>query len=276
MAGKPIRLIVVGCAAFIAATVWRLQPTSSPHAEVAVPLAPAAAPPLSPDIPEANPDELEAGQLARGPAEGIAQDIPPTGSLPSEELLVRAFESAKPMSEAQRQAREELILRIGFPPERMDWIQRRSADLIRARQQRLREELAKGIPLDQAESAAYAQDPDLDLLDEIGEEEYVRYRLVSGRTAGIAVSRTTSWPLLERAGLREADEIIRYDGQRIFNIAQLNSLASRGTPGEPVTIDVLRDRATILLTLPREQLDLPRTLATPPDFERLLRVETAR
>ena len=58
----------------------------------------------------------------------------------------------------------------------------------------------------------------------------------------------------ERAGLKPGDEIMAYNGRRIFDMRELNALTLEGTPGESVVIDVRRDGQNLQLVMPRGPL----------------------
>ena len=64
-----------------------------------------------------------------------------------------------------------------------------------------------------------------------------------------AMGRPTTVPLrdvlasspAERSGLQPGDEIVAYNGKRVFDVRELNALTLEGTPGESVVVDVRRD-----------------------------------
>jgi S1-C subfamily serine protease len=60
----------------------------------------------------------------------------------------------------------------------------------------------------------------------------------------------------ERAGLKPGDEVVAYDGKRVFDLRDLNSLTFEGTAGESVTVSVRRDGQTVHLTMPRGPLGI--------------------
>ena len=49
----------------------------------------------------------------------------------------------------------------------------------------------------------------------------------------------------------QGDEIFSYDGQRVFNVQDLNELALGGTRGESVVVDVRRNGENLRVVVPR-------------------------
>jgi S1-C subfamily serine protease len=60
----------------------------------------------------------------------------------------------------------------------------------------------------------------------------------------------------ERSGLKPGDEVVAYDGKRVFDIRDLNALTYAGTAGESVSVSVRRDGQTLQLTMPRGPLGI--------------------
>jgi S1-C subfamily serine protease len=55
----------------------------------------------------------------------------------------------------------------------------------------------------------------------------------------------------ESSGLLPGDEIVAYDGKRVFDMRELNSLTLQGTAGESVVVDVRRGDQNVQLVMPR-------------------------
>jgi S1-C subfamily serine protease len=51
--------------------------------------------------------------------------------------------------------------------------------------------------------------------------------------------------------LQPGDEIVRYDGTRVFNISDLNRQTMLGEPGESVVVDITRDGMPMQVVMPR-------------------------
>ena len=64
--------------------------------------------------------------------------------------------------------------------------------------------------------------------------------------------RTLEWGQVGRpAGLQPGDEIVSYDGKRVFDMRELNAFTLEGRAGESVVVDVRRDGRTVQLVMPR-------------------------
>lgn len=150
----------------------------------------------------------------------------------------------------RRQREDESLIAAGFAPDRIEWIRQRSDELQTQWRKDQAERRRQGLPLDAAQEAAYYYDRDIGLRGEIGDDEYARYRLALGRSAGVAVAALTQGSPASRAGLLSGDDIVNYGGTRVFNLAELNALASPRDPGESVLIDVRRNGQTIQLVVP--------------------------
>jgi S1-C subfamily serine protease len=86
---------------------------------------------------------------------------------------------------------------------------------------------------------------------ELGDQDYERFLAARGVPTSVKVMAVLSRSAAERAGMRRGDEIFSYDGQRVFDVQDLNELALGGTRGEPVVLDVRRDGENLRLVLPR-------------------------
>lgn len=150
----------------------------------------------------------------------------------------------------RRQRETENLMAAGFAPDRIEWIRKRSDELQAQRNKDQLERRRKGLPLDAEQEAAYYYDRDIGLRSEIGDEEYTRYRLALGRSAGVAVAALTQASPAGPAGLLPGDDIVNYGGTRVFNLAELNALASRRNPGDSVLVDVRRNGQTFQLVVP--------------------------
>jgi len=167
-----------------------------------------------------------------------------------EEQLKIADANRERFLSLQRQREVENLMAAGFAPDRIEWIRQRSDELQAQWRRDQAERRRQGLPLDAAQEAAYYYDRDVGLRSEIGDDEYTRYRLALGRPAGVAVAALTQGSPASRAGLLPGDDIVNYGGTRVFNLAELNALASRRNPGDSVLVDVRRNGQTIQLVVP--------------------------
>lgn len=149
----------------------------------------------------------------------------------------------------------ERLLAAGFAPERIDWINRRSDEL--------RVEVAQG----QYEAHLRGEAPgpgavlpalmvENGLRAEMGDAEFERYMRALGKPTAVGVHGMLSGSPAAEAGLQVGDEIVAYDGARVFNRTEVRELSRQGTPGEYVTIDVRRDGQMIQVVMPRGPLGI--------------------
>jgi S1-C subfamily serine protease len=86
---------------------------------------------------------------------------------------------------------------------------------------------------------------------ELGDADYERYLAATGRPTSVGVRDILASSPAETAGLMPGDEIIAYDGRRVFDMRELNALTLEGTAGESVVVDVRREGRTVQLVMPR-------------------------
>lgn len=138
----------------------------------------------------------------------------------------------------------ERLVNAGFAPDRAAWIHRRTQELRMQTMQAQYEARREGRPLP----------PDLEtaaLRTELGDQDYERFLTAMGRSTSVNIMGVLASSPAERAGLKPGDEIVAYDGKRIFDIAELNELTLGGTSGESVVVDVRRNGQNLQLVLPR-------------------------
>jgi S1-C subfamily serine protease len=89
------------------------------------------------------------------------------------------------------------------------------------------------------------------LRNELGDADYERYLDASSRPTSVAVSGVLDSSPAQRAGLQPGDQIVRYDGKRIFSMSDLTRRTLEGQPGEQVVVDILRDGVSMQVAVPR-------------------------
>lgn len=167
------------------------------------------------------------------------------------------------MEEWRLKREAERLLAAGFSLERIEWLRHR-ADELRIEQEREADELRRRGVAPDPRSFAYIFDEDLRLREEVGLDEYERYRQALGRPMGVGIAEVLPGSIAEQAGLRADDEIVSYGGARVFNFAELSPLVLEGTVGEPVLVEVRRDGQTMQLAIPRGSLGVRHKLHTSP------------
>ncbi len=149
---------------------------------------------------------------------------------------------------SSREARTTALIDAGFSPARAEWIMQREDELaVEAMQARFEAQRAGDV---QAMFTARTTGDSM-LRAELGDAEYEQYLEASGRATTVTVGSVLESSPGQRAGLETGDEIVRYDGRRVFSYSDINNLQLEGEAGEPVTVDILRDDMPMQLVLPR-------------------------
>ncbi len=89
------------------------------------------------------------------------------------------------------------------------------------------------------------------LRDELGDAAYARYLEAQGMPTSVRVTQVLSGSPANNAGLQPGDELVSYNGERVFNVGDLRELTMQGEPGQDVVIEVDRDGVRMQLTVPR-------------------------
>jgi hypothetical protein len=151
-------------------------------------------------------------------------------------------------AERSSEARSAALVEAGFSPDRAEWIMQREAEFEMEAMQARFEARRSGTPIDRFDPG---MSPESMLRAELGDSEYERYLQATYRPTAVAVSRVLESSPGQAAGLQTGDQIVRYDGNRVFNIADLNEQTLQGSPGESVVVDIVRDDVPMQIVLPR-------------------------
>jgi hypothetical protein len=146
----------------------------------------------------------------------------------------------------------DALVAAGFPPDRAAWIDRRTSELRMQALQAQYDAQRQGKPFDPGQ----AFNGDGTLRSELGDADYERYLKATGRPTSVGIQGVLASSPGERAGLKPGDEVVAYDGKRVFDLRELNALTFEGTAGESVTVSVRRDGQTVHLTMPRGPLGI--------------------
>jgi hypothetical protein len=146
--------------------------------------------------------------------------------------------------ERQRRVIDRLVA-AGFAPDRAEWINRRTQELRMQAMQGEYEARREGRPPPSGDLEATT------LRAELGEQDYERFLTAQGRSTSVNITGVLASSPAERAGLQPGDEIVSYDGKRVFDIGELNELTLGGTSGESVVVDVRRNGQNLQIVLPR-------------------------
>jgi len=92
--------------------------------------------------------------------------------------------------------------------------------------------------------------------EELGDDQYELYLETTDRATTVPVAAIAENSAGAAAGLQVGDEIVSYDGERIFNLLDLQESTQSGTAGQTVIVDVKRGDSTLSLALPRGQIGI--------------------
>ena len=146
------------------------------------------------------------------------------------------------------EGRRDRLIEAGFSPDRAEWIARRESELQMESMQALFEARRSGEPIRRSDPSL---NPSAMLRAEIGDAEYEQFLTANGQSTSVRVGAVLESSPGQTAGLQPGDEIIRYDGQRVFNTFELNQQTMQGEPGQSVVMDVMRDGTLVQVVVPR-------------------------
>ena len=183
--------------------------------------------------------EIEALTAMRAP--DVAEDRP------------EAFERIEAAASASRrgggnQGRVARLIEAGFAPGQAEWIVQRESQLQMEALQARYDAERSGDAMSFFQGRTAASDA---LRNELGDADYERYLDASSRPTSVAVSGVLDSSPAQRAGLQPGDQIVRYDGKRIFSMSDLTRRTLEGQPGEQVVVDILRDGVSMQVAVPR-------------------------
>ena len=96
-----------------------------------------------------------------------------------------------------------------------------------------------------------SSNPQSILRTEMGDDDYARYLDVQGQPTAVRISQVLSGSPGKDAGLQSGDQLVSYDGRRLFDVGDLRRQTMQGEPGQDVVIEIDRDGVRMQLTVPR-------------------------
>jgi hypothetical protein len=146
------------------------------------------------------------------------------------------------------EGRIEALIEAGFLPSQASLIVRREAELQMDALQARYDAERSGEPADYFRSRNSANDA---LREELGDADYERYLKANNRSTSISISSVIDSSPAQAAGLQPGDEIVRYDGERVFSMTDLTQQAIDGVPGQNVAVDIVRNGVAMQVVMPR-------------------------
>lgn len=98
---------------------------------------------------------------------------------------------------------------------------------------------------------ASLNDPQALLRAELGDSDYERLLAAQGQPTSVQVTRVLDGSPGNAAGLQPGDQLISYDGNRVFSVADLREQTMQGEPGQDIVIEIDRDGVRMQLSVPR-------------------------
>lgn len=138
----------------------------------------------------------------------------------------------------QSDRNRQRLIDAGFSPDRAEWLSKRESELQMDQMQMMFEARQGGSRIDRNDIRL---DPDRALRAEIGDVEYEQYLDAYGRSTSVEVGSVLESSPGQMAGLQPGDEIVGYNGQRVFSYNELSQQIMTVKPGESVVVDVVRD-----------------------------------
>ncbi len=159
---------------------------------------------------------------------------------------VRVFERFRGGS--SNGSRRDDLIAAGLGAARADWILQRESELRFESMQARFEARNSDNPTDWNDASL---NPEAMLRAEIGDAEYELYLESNNRPTSVNISSVMASSPGENAGLRPGDEIVSYDGRRVFSTWELVQQTMGGGGEGTVVVDVMRDGAPMQIVLPR-------------------------
>ena len=146
------------------------------------------------------------------------------------------------------EGRIERLIEAGFLPSQASMIARRESELQMQSLRTRYEAERSGDPVDywRNRNASNAT-----LRQELGDADFERYLVANNRSTSITVSSVIESSPAQSAGLQPGDEIVRYDGERVFSMTDLTRQTMDGTAGQNVIVDIMRNGNPMQIVLPR-------------------------
>ncbi len=189
----------------------------------------------------------EVGTLTADRAESAEPDEPTEAASLNRGTAGRGIPGALPNRRGDPESRAEFLVQQGFTEDRAAYIAGRESELRFEVMQAQWQARRDGDAVDWRGSVMNA---DLALREELGATEYEQYLEANGRPTAIAVNGVLQSSPAEGAGLRMGDRITRYNGERVYNMMDINRLVGGYSGNSAVVIDIERDGVPMQVSLP--------------------------
>jgi C-terminal processing protease CtpA/Prc len=171
----------------------------------------------------------------------------------AEEAVAQSGDSRRSRSEERRyrnslEGRIERLIEAGFLPSQASMIAHRESELQMQSLRTRYEAERSGDPVDYWRNRNASN---VTLRQELGDADFERYLIANNRSTSITVSSVIESSPAQSAGLQPGDEIVRYDGERVFSMSDLTRQTMDGAAGQNVIVDIMRNGNPMQIVLPR-------------------------
>ncbi len=149
------------------------------------------------------------------------------------------------------QGQVDRLVEAGFPADQAEWIVQREAELqmegLQARYDAMRRNEEQGFV-----GRGFSQNSELRA--ELGDADYERYLTANGRSTSVGIGSVIPNSPAQDAGLQPGDQIVRYDGERVFSMMDMAGRIMRTEAEGNVIVDIERGGVPMQLVIPRGPL----------------------
>jgi len=166
----------------------------------------------------------------------------------SSEIRERIEEFRQRRNDQGDEGRVERLIESGFAPGRAEWILQRESELQMEAMQARFDARRSGESMNPFDPSLNSNSA---LRAEIGDAEYEQYLQANNRPTAVSIGSILESSPAQRVGLQSGDQIVSYDGTRVFDVSDLNQQTMLGEPGESVVVDITRYGMPMQVVLPR-------------------------
>jgi hypothetical protein len=149
--------------------------------------------------------------------------------------------------------RQNRLVEAGFSPEQAQLLVDREAQMRMEIMNASYEARRQGESFNPSDLQRAAH---VELRTELGTDAYERYLEATGQPTSVNIYEVIDNSAGKNAGLQTGDEIVGYNGERVYSLRDLRGLTIAGEPGETVTVDIVRDGQPMQLYMPRGPLGI--------------------
>ena len=154
------------------------------------------------------------------------------------------------LASRERDGRRANLIQNGFSDEEATWILQQESDIRLESLNAQYQARKKQAELD-TQNGTNVKTRNEQLKDKLGEDYYERYLEANGYPTSVRIGSVLEGSPGANAGLQPGDRILSYDGQRVFNVRELNGLTILGDEGKSVLVELERDGSPVQITIPR-------------------------